>query len=1024
MLNPVQMQRVLAKLNRMQKTYTPYMFEPVKELEFTIYETAEELFAVPEDSAFKPIEKGTEWGSARSFGWFKGEFTPDETMLGKKLYLYPHIGGNEGMLYINGTPHGIFTLLNGNHYVSCITTACTDKPMQLAIEMYTGHSILGVTPLATDPPVPSHYTYSGAEICTRNETVCGFVFDLQVLCELAESLPESDFRRAEVFNCLTEIYKLVPQSPEDATREEWETALAKAREIMAPCLAAKNGTSAPIAGMIGHSHMDTAWLWPTKVTIKKCARTYSNQLNLMEQYPEHTFFQSSAFHLEWMRRNYPELFNQLSEKIAEGRYEPNGGVWVECDCNVPSGESMVRQFLWGQRYTEKFFGYRSNCFWLPDTFGYNAAIPQIMKGVGIDYFVTTKISWNDTTRFPWETFYWEGIDGTRVFTHFTDIESIPSPKNLRLKLNATQGATAMPEKRITNMRLLPYGHGDGGGGPMFEMLELGRRCTDLEGCPKVRYVNAGEFLQEMEKEACNPPVHRGELYLELHRGTLTNLHQIKRNNRKAEIALHNLELAEVLTAKKENRPATEEKIHPLSEVLMINQFHDILPGTCLQEVHELAEKQVAEMIENTTAATDEILKSNESDCVTLLNPLGFERNDTVYLHAAPADGKFVAQKTEDVNGNEKWAVNGITLPALGSVAVKLGGTETAAASAFKYDGETLETPFAKIKFNENGQIDSFFDLRLNRELRDNSKLPLNTFLFGEDVPANWDNWDIDADLQLKLAPSGKLTSRKVVSQGAVELRIRSEYTLSEKTSLVQDMIFYANSPRVDFETVIDWHDHHRFLKAAFDLDFRSDYARNEIQFGCCLRPTTKNTEHQQAMFEVCNHRYTDLSELNQGAAVLNDCKYGVSVDEGSIQLSLHKGGCRPDGRGDEGHHSFTYSFYPHDNGFGADVVKEGLKLNMPAVQSTGVNEFDSLAQISCDNVIIDAVKPCEDTDNAFILRLYEAVGVHTNTALTCNGAKSFTLCNLLEEAQGEAVSADKLELSFKPFEIKTVKVSY
>lgn len=1027
MLNPVQTQRMLIKLKRLQRSYTPYMFTPVTALDFTLFETTDELFGVPENVDFKPISKGSEWGSARSFGWFKTEFTPDKELLGKKLYLYPHFGGAEGMLYLNGTPRGIFTLQNGNHYVSCITTCCDGAPIQLAVEMYTGHSIPGCAPLVTDPPMPSHYTYGGAEICLRNETVAGFLFDLDVLCQLVENLPETDFRRAEVINCLTEVYRAVVQSPEDSTEEEWTASLTKARECMAPCLAAKNGPSAPTAGMIGHSHMDTAWLWPTKVTLKKCARTYSNQLNLMDQYPEHTFFQSSAFHLEWIRRYYPKLFEQLAEKIAEGRYEPNGGVWVECDCNVPSGESMVRQFLWGQRYTQRFFNYRSNCFWLPDTFGYNAAIPQIMKGCGIDYFVTTKISWNDTTRFPWETFYWEGLDGTRVFTHFTDIETTPAPQDLLRRLNSTVGATAMPEKRITNHRLLPYGHGDGGGGPRFEMLETARRCEDLEGCPKVKHVKVSEFLQEMEREACSPPVHRGELYLELHRGTLTNLHEIKRNNRKAEVALHNLELAEVLTAKKEKRPADEEKITPLTEIMLINQFHDILPGTCLQEVHELTEKQMTEMIQTANKQTAELLFSDETDSLTLLNTLGFARIDTVYLHSekAPADPALTLQKTENVEGEPMWAVSGIKLPALGSVSVKLSDSaESTKGSAFKFDGKLLETPFAKITFNDNGGIESFFDIGLQRELRDIGKLPLNTFLMGEDVPVNYDNWDVDADIELKLAPIGKLVSQRVVSDGQAELRIRSEYTLTEKTSLRQDMVFHANSPRIDFETTVDWHDRHRFLKTAFDLDLRSDYARNEIQFGCCLRPTTRNTEQQQAMFEVCNHRYTDISEPNQGAAVLNDCKYGVTVEGGSIRLSLHKGGCRPDTRGDAGHHLFTYSFFPHNGGFGADVVKEGYMLNFPPVQSMGTAKFESLASVSCDNVIIDTVKPCEDSEKAYILRLYESTGSHCGTVLSSCDATGMQLCNLLEEPQSDIENGDRLELTFRPFEIKTVKVFY
>ncbi len=1023
MLNPAQTKRVMGKLRRMLDTYSPYMFRPLETLDFQIYETQEELFCPPQEG--RPIKRGESWGASGSYGWFQAKFVPGGEMKGKAIYLLPHFGGVESLLFLDSMPWGIFTAANGKHVVSCLTTCCDGSPMDLAVEVYTGHSIPGVQPLRSDPPLPDKYVYQGAEIAIKDEDVYEFIFDLQTLLELEEVLPETSFRRAQVTNCLISVYSQALQSPQDASGGEWRASLVKAREIMAPCLTAKNGPSAPVAAMVGHSHMDTSWLWPSRVTLKKCARTYSNQLNLMEQYPEHRFFQSSAYHLELMRRYYPKLFAALAEKIREGRYEPNGGVWVECDCNVPSGESIVRQFLWGQRYTQKYFGYRSNCFWLPDTFGYNAAIPQIMKGCGVDYFVTTKLSWNDTTRFPWETFYWEGIDGSKVFTHFTVIENWPGPAGLVPVLCGTQGAAAMPEKRIVSQRILPYGHGDGGGGPRFEMLELARRCKDLEGCPRVEIVNVGKTLVEMEQSAHDVPTHRGELYLELHRGTLTNQHQIKRNNRKAEISLHNLELAEVLTAVSQNRTASGDAMIPLWEDLLVNQFHDILPGTCLQEVHERAERQVNEVIERAESQTAALMDVPHDNHLTLLNPLGFNRHDTVYLRGDKLPIGCTAQKTQDVTGAPLWAVDGVEIAPLSAVSLALEeAEEKPGESPFRYDGKILETPFARIVFDRQGRIESFYDLRLERELRDKSGLPLNTFLFGEDVPANWDNWDVDADLCMKLAPAGRLIAQMAVSNGAVEFRLRNRWQLTEKTSLTQDMVFHAKSPRIDFETELDWHDRHRFLKAAFDLDFRADRARNEIQFGYCLRPTTRNTEQEQAMFEVCNHRYTDLSELDQGAAILNDCKYGVSVEDGSIRLSLHKGGCRPDDRGDAGLHRFTYSFFPHDCGFGPQVVQEGYLLNYPPVQSQGARPLDSLAWIDKENVILETVKPCEDGGRSFILRLYEAAGCHTAATLTCPAARQIESCNLLEEPRDQPTVGTSFSLVLRPFQIVTLKVEY
>lgn len=1026
MLNAPQTQRMLRQLRRLLPTYEPKEFTPLAPVDFSLLETKEELFAPPE-TGYAPIAPGQSWGQREAFGWFRATVTPPADRKGQALYLLPHFGGTEAMLYVNSMPYGILTAQNGNHYAPCLTPCWDGAPLDVAVEVYTGHHVPGTQPLQNDPPPPETYVYCGADLCSKDELVIGFIMDLRVLLELADNLPATDYRRAQVLTCLTEVFRCTVASPDDAPEEQWRASLEQARAAMAPCLAVKNGPSMPTAGMMGHSHMDTAWLWPTKVTLKKCARTYSNQLALMDQYPEHRFFQSSAYHLEWLRRYYPALFERLGEKIREGRYEPNGGVWIECDCNIPSGESMVRQFLWGQRYTEKWFGYRSNTFWLPDTFGYNAAIPQIMKGCGVDYFVTTKMSWNDTTRFPWETFWWEGIDGTRVFTHFSNVVTWPSPEELISRFLPEEGNLTVKEKRITDRRLLPYGFGDGGGGPMFEMLETARRCRDLAGCPKVEIVNAGDFLREMEATAVDPPTHRGELYLELHRGTLTNQHTIKRNNRKAEIALHDLELAEVLTAVEAARPADQSAIDPLWETLLVNQFHDILPGTCIQPAHEQAEREVAGVIADAQAAARALLTTEDSGSVTLLNPLGFAREDTLYLPAEqlPRAAGAVYQPTETVEGAPCWAVDGVTLPGFAAATYPVETAPAATgASPFRYDGNTLETPFAALTFDENGFIASFLDKRLDRELRAADGLPLNTFLFGEDMPADWDNWDVDADLQLKLAPAGELLSRQVVSDGAVEFRLRSEYRLSEKTTLTQDLVCHARSPRIDFETVIRWQDRHRFLKAAFDLDFRADFARNEIQFGHVLRPTTRNTEQEQAKFEVCNHRWTDLSELDQGAAVLNDCKYGVTVEGGSIRLSLHKGGCRPDDRGDAGTHRFTYSFFPHAEGFSPAVVREAQLLNLPPVAVSGSHPLASLCTVDKPNVLLDTVKPCQDSDRAFILRLYESAGVHTRAALSIPAARSIQPCSMLEEPQGEPLPGGECQLTLTPFHVQTLKITY
>ena len=373
--------------------------------------------------------------------------------------------------------------------------------------------------------------------------------------------------------------------------------------------------------------MDTAWLWPTAETVRKNARTIANQLSLMEQYPEYRFLQSASCHTAWMQREYPALFERMREAVAQGRYEMNGAVWVECDCNLVGGEALIRQFLWGQRYTRDTFGVLSDCFWLPDTFGYSAAIPQIMRGFGVKYFLTTKLAWNDTNTFPYETFTWRGIDGTDVLAHFFVMDTWPDPKGLLERVNGVGYRDCLHNKQISHQRLIAFGYGDGGGGPQFEMIETARRLADLEGCPRVRYSSASKFMQSLEAEGREFPEYRGELYLELHRGTLTGKQQIKKNNRMAETALHDLELVTVLAAVHSGAPACGAACRPLWETLLVNQFHDILPGSCIPEAHDESLRQTTALLEEAGRRLDATLRPEQMGGV--LNPLGFARTDTV-----------------------------------------------------------------------------------------------------------------------------------------------------------------------------------------------------------------------------------------------------------------------------------------------------------------------------------------------------------------------------------------------------------
>ena len=1031
MFTEKQIERMLGKLKRFEDTLDGMVFKKVASIDARAYETAERLYEIPDESLFKPVEKGFVWGAANSFCWFKTEFTVPEELGGKNLFIRPHTEGYESLLWVNGMPFGTFATKivftgHGNHYCDLLKMNVeAGEKIDVALEVYSGHPYKGCAPLEEQPLLDYRYNYKGIDICVKDYEIQEFYFDLKVINELIETLDETSFRRGELVNALYEVHKRVYYAFDDVDEETFRAALKAAHPFLKEVLAVKNGPEAPTAAIIGHSHMDTAWLWPVPETIKKCARTYSNQLSLMQQYPEYKFVQSSACHSDMILKHYPELFERIKEKVAEGSYEPNGGVWVECDCNITSGESMVRQFLWGQRFTRKHFGYTSNTFWLPDTFGYSAAIPQIMKGCAVDYFCTTKIDWNDTNTFPYDTFYWQGIDGTKVFTHFNKTHCWPAPGDLHRVMTGDQKELkTIHERSVTNKRLIAYGYGDGGGGPQFEMAETARRIKDLNGCAKAEYTTVGDFMTELEKDAKNPSTYVGELYLELHRGTLTNQHNIKHNNRKAELALRDLEFLTVDKAVKAGEAATDEKTHPLYEKLLINQFHDILPGTCIPSAHKLALEETGWVIETANNLIKEAA-SGEGECVSVTNTLSFDRNDPIFLECEEglvADCDCKQQTYKNLDGKNILIISGITVPAFSSVKFNLVKGEVKAESEIVISDNALSTPFADIKFDEKGYISSFVDKRNGRELCGEG-YPLNTFLIAEDLPDSWDNWDVDADLECKFEDNSALISREVVSKGAAAVIIRSKYSISKKSSILQDVIYFADTAEIRYDTVMDWQDNHRFLKAAFDTDIHSDYARFEIQYGNVIRPTTRNNSIEKAKFEVVNHKYTDLSETRCGVAILNDSKYAISVENGKMRLSLHKGGLRPDFEGDRGVHKTVYSFLPHEGGFSANaVIKPAYELNIPVVAAKGDFEATAFIVPEADNVIVEVIKPCEDGEKAFIARLYEAEGTYTRTAVKIfDGAKKVEITNMLEEVQDELCGN---ELVFKPFEIKTLKISY
>lgn len=1031
-----QLERMFGKMKRFEEMLEPKLFETVDTVPVKAFQTDGSYHEVPRESCFLPCEDGTVFEGEGIYCWFRGTYTVPEALDGKRLFIYPKINGYEGMLWVDGKPYGNFAsrmIVNshGNHYCDMLRKeAHAGEIIDIAFEYYANHYIKGTQPFKNEAMKTFQIIYHPVDICLKNEELAEFYFDLKIANQMVKVLENRDFRRADFVRALLEIHSFISYDFENEEPEIFKEQIQRADKVLKNVLKEQNSSSAPYAGLIGHSHMDTAWLWHRGETEKKCARTYANQMNLMDQYPDYTFVQSSAYHSDIIKRMYPALFEDIKRRVAEGRYEPNGGVWIECDCNIPSGEYMIRQFVWGQKFTRENFEFTSDAFWLPDTFGYSASLPQIMRGCEIKYFLTTKMSWNDTNVFPYDTFYWKGIDGSRVLVHFNRTHAWPDPAVLSENL-LEAGSNTIKERGVSNKRLISYGFGDGGGGPEFGMIEIAERLKDLEGMPRTSHTTVSRFMHELEESLTDPSTYNGELYLELHRGTLTNQHVIKRNNRKAEFALRDLEYITVRNAIAKNAEASAEAIDPLTCEMLINQFHDILPGTCIPRAHDEAIQAVSHVIKEAGEQTAALLKSEASEeeekKVTVVNTLSFERNDVIYL---PFEGYYVnggyrQQVVEDLNGNQKLAVMGVTIPAFGSTVLTMTREHAAEETVFMADGNVLETPVVKVLFNEKGYMESFVDKRNGRELKGEG-YALNTLLMAEEVSLGWDNWDLDADCESKFRDSAELLSSQVAADGPVEYRIRRSYRLSAKSTLKQDMIFYADSPEVVFETRMDWQDEHRFLKTAFDTNIQTDYASQEVQFGYIRRVTNRNTEIEKAKFEVSNHKYTDLSETRYGAAVLNDCKYGISVKDSQMRLSLHKGGCMPDYRGDKGIHDCTYAFLPHMGSMTAgNVIEPAYLLNEKPLIVTGSLPMESLVSLSTDHVIVETVKPFEEKEKGFILRLYEAEGASDTVVLTFGiPVKGFAQTNMLEEVQEEYAASQQLTLTFRPFEIKTIKINY
>lgn len=772
---------------------------------------------------------------------------------------------------------------------------------------------------------------------------------------------------------------------------------------------------------IGHTHIDVAWEWTLAQTREKILRSFGTVLALMKKYPEYKFMSSQPQLYKYLKMDAPELYEEVKEMVRLGRWEVEGGMWVEADCNLCSGESLVRQFIYGKRFMKDEFSVDSKILWLPDVFGYSAALPQILQKSGIDKFVTSKIGWNEMNKMPYDTFMWHGIDNTPVFTHFMTaqdkVRGVEPATNVtyNAKLNANQLRGAYDryqQKDLYDNVLITFGFGDGGGGPYAKDLEYFERLKHgIPGTSTPIMAYAGEFFDDIKSKTENNPKiphWNGELYLEFHRGTYTSQAKNKRYNRKSEFMFQRAETLSLIDEHLNGYKYRKEDMMNAWETILLNQFHDIIPGSSIKEVYEVSHQQYEEIgvvgneiINDTT--TDIANSVEASDGYVVFNPHSFVNSSAVEI-----DGKWY------------YAEN---IPAKGYKVIN----PTTENSKVTVTENSIENDFFRLVLDDKGTFTSIFDKRNNREVLKNGQRG-NVITAYEDYPREYDNWEMSSYYTEKHWEADKVESVEILNEGErAGLKVTKTF---KNSTIVQNIYLYNNIDKIDFETFIDWKESHLILKTAFPVDVNTNKATYDIQFGSVERPTHKNTSWDAARFEVCAHKYCDLSEYGYGVSLLNDCKYGHAIHDGVMSLTMLKCGTFPDPDADKCEHTFIYSLYPHAGDYReAGTIQKAYDLNIPMLckkvgENKGnlANEF-SFFTVDQDNVIFETAKKAE-TEDTIVLRGCEYYNKRTTANVKFGfHIKKAYLCDMLENNIKELeINNNTVSVDFKPFEINTIKI--
>ena len=959
----------------------------------------------------RPIREGERFGKRWDNAWFHFTCALKPQWIGKPVWIRLNLGGEILLFDDHGVPvsaltnHSQFNPYYRKEHVELLKKAEQNSVIDFWCEV-CANGLFGEDESAENG------ICSIMAAGSYDDNMFQLWADVNTLHSLAESYEKSCARKRQILSALETAEGIFADDPDNA---------AAAREVLKKQLDYKAADSELTAVTVGHAHIDVGWLWAVKESIRKAARTFASQLACMDEHPDYIFGASQPQLYQFVKDNYPELYEKIRERIKEGRWECQGGMWVEADCNIISGESMVRQFIHGKNFFKDEFGIDVKNLWIPDVFGYSAAMPQIIKKAGCDHFLTQKISWSQFNKFPYHTFMWQGIDGTRVLTHFPPEDTYNSdlaPKGLNYARDNFNEATFLPEFMVL------AGIGDGGGGPSFRHLANAARCADLEGVPKVKFGKAADFFKNLEKYIPQLPEWVGELYLELHRGTLTTQSRTKRNNRKCEELLAAAEfICSCLPAEK--YPAKE--FDRMWKTVLCNQFHDIIPGSSVRQVYTVTEEQHAEILatcEKLIAEAGKILSKQDDSKLTLLNTLGCSADQIIALpdswngfEVTDADGNSLETQYDG-----KQTFCRVLIPPASGIIIKRG-KKCEAVTEKAVDDLVLENELIRYEFDRNAVLVSAYDKELKKELVSGGANRLAVYV---DQPINWDAWDIDHTYMNTPALPAKGISAVKSSSGNLRQALSFKLAVGKRSVLEQEIVLTRYSKQLDFITKADWHEEHRMLRTAFQSTINSTEAVCDIQYGYVRRPTHTNTSWDFARFEVAAQKYADISDCCCGFALLNDCKYGYHLASDTLDLNLLRSPKHPDAEADQGSHAFTYSFLPHTGAFDqTNVISRAAQLNRSVLVLPGEADIPIPFTINdAENVTIGAVKKAEKS-NDLIIRLVETCGRNGLISLKFADRAKISECDLLEwnDTAEVAVNNDNsVELLLKPFEIKTLRI--